>query len=110
SLSRILPSVRDGDHLIEAFFPGDGVGVSVLASRGKVLQAFQHRRVHEWNGNGYYRVSAKLSPPLVEATQKIIGPRTIPESPCSNSRSTASRANGSCWKSMPAPGVRCPCR
>ncbi len=72
SLSRILPSVRDGNHLIEAFFPGDGVGVSVLASRGKVLQAFQHRRVHEWNGNGYYRVSAKLSPPLVEATGKII--------------------------------------
>ncbi len=72
SLSRILPSVRDDKHFFEAFLPGDGVGVSVLASRGKVLQAFQHRRVHEWNGNGYYRVSAPLSPPLVEATRKII--------------------------------------
>ncbi len=72
SLSRILPSVRDGNHLFEAYLPGDGVGVSVLASRGKILQAFQHRRVHEWNGNGYYRVSAPLSPPLVEATGKII--------------------------------------
>jgi len=72
SLSRILPSLRGGGHLFEAFFAGDGVGVSVLASRGKVLQAFQHRRVHEWNGNGYYRVSAPLSAPLVAATGKII--------------------------------------
>jgi protein-tyrosine-phosphatase/predicted ATP-grasp superfamily ATP-dependent carboligase len=72
ALSRILPSARDGKHFFEVFLPGDGVGVSVLASRGKVLQAFQHRRVHEWNGNGYYRVSAPLSPPLLDAAAKII--------------------------------------
>lgn len=72
ALSALLVSVRGGTHLAEAFFPGEGVGVSLLASQGAVLQAFQHRRVHERDGSGYYRVSAPLSPALSDAAGRMV--------------------------------------
>lgn len=53
--------------LVEGFFEGHGVGVSVLAAEGAVLQAFQHHRVHESGptGGSTYRVSAPLDPELL---------------------------------------------
>src|SRR5205085_5216516 len=36
-----------GQFVIEASFAGTGLGVSLLASKGEVLIAFQHYRVHE---------------------------------------------------------------
>ena len=66
-----LPKL-EGPHFVEAFFPGTGVGVSVLAQRGQVIQAFQHRRVHEYQGASYYRVSEALSRPLLDAVSKMI--------------------------------------
>ena len=36
-----------GSYFLEAFFPGFGAGVSVLADRGEILQAFQHHRIHQ---------------------------------------------------------------
>lgn len=72
SLEEILPSVRGGDYFFEGFFPGQGVGLSILASDGRLLQAFQHHRVHERGGSGYYRVSAPLSPPLLAAVEAIL--------------------------------------
>ncbi|MDR3439922.1 hypothetical protein [Telmatospirillum sp.] len=71
-LTEILSSACDGTHIFEGFFPGQGVGVSVLAHQGRVLQAFQHHRVHERGGSGYYRVSAPLSKPLIEAVNRIV--------------------------------------
>jgi protein-tyrosine-phosphatase/predicted ATP-grasp superfamily ATP-dependent carboligase len=64
-----------GSHFFEAFFPGFGLGVSVLAERGAVLQAFQHHRVHQAarGGSSAYRVSAPLSPDLHAACEKIVG-------------------------------------
>ena len=67
-----LTEVGGGPHFFEAFFPGTGAGVSVLAHEGRVLQAFQHRRVHEFQGASYYRVSEALSPPLIDAVNKIM--------------------------------------
>jgi protein-tyrosine-phosphatase/predicted ATP-grasp superfamily ATP-dependent carboligase len=67
-----LTEVGGGPHFFEAFFPGNGAGVSVLAHKGRVLQAFQHRRAHEFQGASFYRVSEALSPPLMEAVNKII--------------------------------------
>jgi len=72
ALADILPSTRDGSYFFEAFFPGQGGGLSVLAHQGRVLQAFEHRRVHERGGSGYYRVSAPLSPPLLDAVERIV--------------------------------------
>lgn len=71
TLAEILPSVTDGHHIYEAFFPGEAVGVSVLASNGKLLQTFQHRRAHELDGSGYYRVGTPLTASLVEAVGKM---------------------------------------
>jgi len=71
-LTEALREVQGHSHFFEAFFPGTGVGVSVLAHRGRLLQAFQHRRVHEFQGASYYRVSEEPSPSLVDAVTKIM--------------------------------------
>jgi protein-tyrosine-phosphatase/predicted ATP-grasp superfamily ATP-dependent carboligase len=63
-----------GSYFLEAFFPGFGLGVSVLADRGAILQAFQHHRVHQAAGGGSsaYRISAALDPDLLAACQEMI--------------------------------------
>jgi protein-tyrosine-phosphatase/predicted ATP-grasp superfamily ATP-dependent carboligase len=78
-----LPSLRayleqDGVQdavLLQEFVPGIGVGVEVLANRGEVLVAFQHRRVHEplTGGGSSYRVSVPLDPRLLEAARALMG-------------------------------------
>lgn len=52
------------DYFVEAFFAGDGVGVSVLARQGEIVQAFQHRRLAETSeaGGSSSRVSEALDP------------------------------------------------
>lgn len=72
ALAAALASAQDGTHLFEGYFAGEGAGVSVLAKNGIILQAFEHHRVHEKNGAGYYRVSAELSAPLAEAARKLV--------------------------------------
>ncbi len=71
-LAAILARAKPGATLLEGFFPGSGLGVSVLASRGRVLQAFEHHRVHEEAGSSYYRVSAPLAPDLLAACGAIM--------------------------------------
>ena len=46
-------------YIVEEQFEGIGVGLGVLASEGKILQAFQYRRVHEppSGGGSSYRAS-----------------------------------------------------
>ncbi|WP_444857622.1 carboxylate--amine ligase [Sphingosinicella sp.] len=44
-LGDALETARVGPWLAEAFVPGEGVGVSVLAREGEVLLAWQHRRL-----------------------------------------------------------------
>ncbi len=58
--------------LFEHMFPGIGVGVSVLCDRGVVLQAFEHHRVREFDGSGYYRKSAPLEPSRLAAVSKMV--------------------------------------
>ncbi len=71
-LADALTQTGESPHFFEVFFSGSGVGLSVLAHRGHVLQAFQHRRVHEYQGASYYRVSEELSDYLLEAVSRII--------------------------------------
>ncbi|MGH6875837.1 MAG: ATP-grasp domain-containing protein [Rhizomicrobium sp.] len=71
-LSHVLASAPGGGAcFFEAFFAGTGVGLSVLANRGRILQAFQHRRERELHGSSYYRVSSEISPPLLDAAAKL---------------------------------------
>jgi protein-tyrosine-phosphatase len=69
---RLLRSLDPGETLIEQYFAGQGVGVSVLASRGQILQAFEHHRVREIAGASFYRHSAPLTPDLMAACEAIV--------------------------------------
>ena len=62
------------DMLIEAFAPGIGVGVSVLAAGGDILQAFEHHRDHDdlAVGGSYYRHSARFTPVLLFAVERLV--------------------------------------
>ena len=71
-LASLLHGVDPSETLIEQYFGGQGVGVSVLASRGRVLQAFEHHRVREIAGASFYRYSAPLTPDLAAACEAIV--------------------------------------
>ena len=70
-LERFLTDCDFSETLIEQFFEGRGIGVSVLASQGRLLQAFEHHRVREIAGASFYRRSAPLTPDLVRACEAI---------------------------------------
>ncbi|MDE2334924.1 MAG: ATP-grasp domain-containing protein [Rhodospirillales bacterium] len=70
-LAHAMAGADPAATLLEGFVAGRGLGVSVLASGGRVLQAFEHHRVHEHSGSSYYRVSAPLSPDLLAACEAI---------------------------------------
>ena len=63
---------RGDEILFEQMFPGIGVGVSVLAHQGKILQAFEHHRVRELDGSSYYRKSAPIDPSRLDAVSKLV--------------------------------------
>ena len=72
-LDRVLGQIPDRNrYLVEQYFEGVGVGVSVLAHEGKILNAFQHRRLREgWGGSSSHRISEPIDPDLFEACKKI---------------------------------------
>ena len=72
-LQAALACIRDpSSYLVETFFAGVGVGVSVLAHDGEIIQAFQHRRLREGRGgSSSYRISEPVNPELVDACQRI---------------------------------------
>lgn len=71
-LGRYLDHSNPQETILERYFPGLGIGVSVLASNGRLLQAFQHHRVREIHGASFYRCSAPVSSDLVEACRSVI--------------------------------------
>lgn len=71
-LTRLLSEADPGEIVLEQLFPGQGIGVSLLASRGRVLQAFEHHRVRETAGSSFYRISAPLTADLVQACEVIV--------------------------------------
>lgn len=72
ALAALLPGLEPGEFVLEGFVPGHGVGVSLLASGGRVLQAFEHHRVRENEAGSYYRVSAPLTPALEQASAAMV--------------------------------------
>lgn len=59
--------------LVESYFPGYGIGVSILANKGKVKAAFAHARVAEpeTGGGSSYRKAIPLDPAMLYACQKF---------------------------------------
>jgi hypothetical protein len=66
----LLSGSDPSETVIEQFFDGHGIGVSVLAGGGRLLQAFEHHRVREVAGASFYRCSAPLTPDLVRACRR----------------------------------------
>jgi len=71
-LEQLLSGFNPDETVIEQYFAGQGVGVSVLASRGRVLQSFEHHRVRELAGASFYRYSAPPTPDLTRACEAIL--------------------------------------
>ena len=72
ALQQVLAATDPSSTVLEAYFPGRGLGLSLLASNGRVLQAFEHHRVREQSGSSFYRVSAAPAPDLVLACAAIV--------------------------------------
>ena len=72
-LQKLLRAIEEHSrYLVEAYFDGVGVGVSVLAQNGKIRHAFQHRRLREGRGgSSSYRVSEPVDEKLYGACKKI---------------------------------------
>jgi predicted ATP-grasp superfamily ATP-dependent carboligase len=72
-LKELLSTLEEPSrYLVEAYFEGVGVGVSVLAKNGKILHAFQHRRLREGRGgSSSYRVSEPVNDDLYRACERI---------------------------------------
>jgi predicted ATP-grasp superfamily ATP-dependent carboligase len=64
------------DVLLQAHHRGAGVGVGVLAHEGRLLAAFQHRRLREFpltGGASTCRVSEAPDPTLLDAAATLLG-------------------------------------
>ena len=72
-LDRQLRSGAWDGCVAESFFPGVGVGLSVLASEGRILLAYQHRRLHESSETGAStrRVSEPARAELLAAARAL---------------------------------------
>jgi predicted ATP-grasp superfamily ATP-dependent carboligase/protein-tyrosine-phosphatase len=67
---------KGGAVVLQEYFRGTGVGLEVLADRGEIVYAFQHRRLHELpltGGGSCLRESVPVEPMLLEHAQKLIG-------------------------------------
>lgn len=72
-LGRQLRSGAWDGCVAESFFPGVGIGLSVLARDGRILFAYQHRRLRESSETGAStrRVSERTDPALLEAARRL---------------------------------------
>jgi predicted ATP-grasp superfamily ATP-dependent carboligase len=72
-LERVLAQITERErYLVEQYFDGVGTGVSVLAREGRILNAFQHRRLREgWGGSSSHRISEPIDPDLLHACKEI---------------------------------------
>ncbi|WP_153558908.1 carboxylate--amine ligase [Roseimaritima sediminicola] len=98
------------DVLLQEYFQGDGVGVEVLAHEGRVLCAFQHRRLREVplsGGASSLRRSEDVHPDLYEQTQRLIarlkwtGLAMVEFKLNSAQQSRLMEINGRIWGSLP---------
>ncbi len=74
--SRVTHALRYGNALLQERFAGDGVGIELIADRGRIVYPFQHLRQHEvplTGGGSSLRMSMPIEPALLEASQKLIG-------------------------------------
>tara|TARA_R110001583_G_scaffold154316_1_gene305987 strand:+ start:16817 stop:18502 length:1686 start_codon:yes stop_codon:yes gene_type:complete len=69
------PLLEHGEVVIQEYFRGEGVGIELIANKGEICYAFQHRRLHEMplsGGGSSLRESTAISPALLAAAKKLI--------------------------------------
>jgi predicted ATP-grasp superfamily ATP-dependent carboligase len=75
-LLKICSEQLQHTHLVlQRYFSGIGVGIELIASKGEILYAFQHQRLHEMplsGGGSSYRKSVEIDPELLEASRHLI--------------------------------------
>lgn len=74
-LRQVEQALRHGGVILQEYFRGDGVGVELIADRGRVAYAFQHRRLHEvplTGGGSSLRISEAVTPALGEAAAALM--------------------------------------
>ena len=71
----VAQQLRYGEVILQEYFPGDGVGVELIADHGRVRHAFQHRRLHEvplTGGGSSLRCSETVVPALLQAAEQLV--------------------------------------
>lgn len=105
---------RGSPVLLQEFCGGDGIGVEVLADRGRVIRAFSHRRIHEvpvTGGASSLRESVSMDPVLLDHTTRLIAALdwtglAMVEFKSGTSGHRLMEINGRPWGSLPL-AVRC---
>lgn len=73
--ARLRHALRFGSVIVQELFRGEGVGIELIADRGTVRFAFQHRRLHEvplTGGGSSLRVSEAIVPELLAASSRLM--------------------------------------
>jgi len=68
-------ALRFGPVLLQEVFRGIGIGIELIACQGKIIYAFQHRRLHEvplTGGGSSLRKSEPILPELLAASERLI--------------------------------------
>lgn len=68
-------ALRFGSVVLQEHFKGDGVGIELIAKRGEIIYAFQHRRLHEvplTGGGSSLRRSEPLDADLLDASRRLV--------------------------------------
>jgi protein-tyrosine-phosphatase len=74
--AQVRHALRFGSVILQEYFRGDGVGIELIADKGTVRYAFQHRRLHEvplTGGGSSLRISEAIVPALRAASGQLIG-------------------------------------
>lgn len=73
-LLEALQGPAAANSFVEAFFDGEGVGVSVIAREGEILYAYQHRRLaaRSETGPSTCRISEAITPNLLKHVAALV--------------------------------------
>lgn len=61
--------------VLQEYFSGEGLGIELIANRGDICYAFQHKRLHEMpltGGGSSYRMSTEIDEELLQASKRLI--------------------------------------